>query len=36
MIGETYPDLVASIRVMEKCGLTFIGAGVVRYGRALS
>ncbi|HEX4859488.1 MAG TPA: GNAT family N-acetyltransferase [Usitatibacteraceae bacterium] len=25
--AETYPDLVASIRVMEKCGLRFLGPG---------
>jgi [ribosomal protein S5]-alanine N-acetyltransferase len=25
--AETFPELVASVRVMEKCGLTFIGPG---------
>jgi [ribosomal protein S5]-alanine N-acetyltransferase len=33
--AETFPELVASVRVMEKCGLTFVGpgseAGTIRY-----
>ena len=40
VIAETYPDLVGSIRVMEKNGLLFEGEGsepgVVRYRRALA
>lgn len=37
IIAETYPELVASIGVMEKNGLTFVGPGegerVIRYER---
>jgi RimJ/RimL family protein N-acetyltransferase len=25
--AQTFPSLPASIRVMEKCGMTFVGAG---------
>ena len=36
IIAETFPDMAASIAVMRKCGLSFIGAGseagTVRYG----
>lgn len=39
VIAETYPELAPSVRVMEKLGLVFEGAGseegVVRYRRAL-
>jgi RimJ/RimL family protein N-acetyltransferase len=35
VIADTYPELAASIGVMEKCGLTFLGDGdgerVIRY-----
>jgi len=27
IIADTYPDLVGSIRTMQRCGLTFIGPG---------
>ena len=37
VIAETFPELTASIRVMEKCGLTFDGPGAdpgaIRYAR---
>lgn len=36
VIAETYPDLIASRRVMEKCGMTLEGpgseGGTIRYG----
>jgi ribosomal-protein-alanine N-acetyltransferase len=36
VIAETYPELVASIGVMTRCGMTFLGDGseprVIRYG----
>jgi ribosomal-protein-alanine N-acetyltransferase len=36
IVAETYPQLAASLGVMRKCGLSFLGAGsepgVVRYG----
>jgi [ribosomal protein S5]-alanine N-acetyltransferase len=39
IIAHTFPPLVGSIRVMEKCGLTFEGAGeeegTIRYRLAL-
>jgi len=31
--GETLPDLIESIRVMEKCGMRFIGDGNPDEGR---
>jgi len=35
VIAETLPDLLPSIGVMEKCGMTYVGegseSGVVRY-----
>jgi RimJ/RimL family protein N-acetyltransferase len=35
VVAETYPHLIPSIRTMEHCGLTFVGAGegegVIRY-----
>ncbi len=40
IIAETYPDLLASVRVMEKNGFLFSGPGseegVVRYSRSLT
>lgn len=27
IVAQTFPNLPASIRVMEKCGMTFVGAG---------
>lgn len=36
IVAETLPNLAASIAVMEKCGMTFLGegseAGAIRYG----
>ena len=36
VIAETYPELIASIGVMTKCGMRFLGdgsePGVIRYG----
>jgi RimJ/RimL family protein N-acetyltransferase len=32
VIAHTLPDLLPSIRVMEKCGLVFVGAGPVEDG----
>jgi RimJ/RimL family protein N-acetyltransferase len=36
VVAETYPELTRSIRVMEKCGMRFVGPGseerVIRYG----
>jgi [ribosomal protein S5]-alanine N-acetyltransferase len=40
IVAQTFPSLPASIRVMEKCGMTFVGAGyeegTVLYRRARS
>jgi ribosomal-protein-alanine N-acetyltransferase len=30
IVGETHPRRVASIAVMEKCGMSFVGEGSVR------
>lgn len=36
VVAETYPELLASIGVMTRCGMRFIGPGseerVIRYG----
>lgn len=36
VVADTFPDHAASIRVMEKCGMTYVGegddVGTVRYG----